>query len=155
MPAPGSILALAERPILPVILALPMPKEATPVGYPLMGLGPPSRLHPKSLPTVLTPPAPLVGFASPSAHSGGESPRHARFPGRAPRFPGNLSAGPTPPTTVPLTGFLNLAAASSSLYPPTIFRWVTLMGFGPPGVFSSLADSTARRCRHAFLTFLL
>jgi hypothetical protein len=39
-----------------------------------------------------------------------------------------------PPTTVSLTGFLNLPATSSSLRPPTIFRWVAFLGFDPTGV---------------------
>lgn len=34
--------------------------------------------------------------------------------------PGGAPAGPNPPTTVPLSGFLNLSAACSSLRPPAI-----------------------------------
>jgi hypothetical protein len=64
-----------------------------------------------------------MGFCFPSAHTGGESPRPLRLPGPVP------PAGPTPPTTVPLTGFPNLSATSSSLRRPAIFRRVALLGF--------------------------
>jgi len=47
---------------------------------------------------------------------------------------GNLLANPTSSATEPLTGFLNLSAASSSHLRPIIFRWVALMGLRPPGV---------------------
>jgi hypothetical protein len=46
----------------------------------------------------------------------------------APVLPGCVPAGPTPPTTVPLTGFLDLSATSSSLHRPAIFRRVALWG---------------------------
>jgi len=66
-----------------------------------------------------------------------------------------LPTAPMLPTTVPLAGFLNLSAASSSLHRPAIFRQVALLGFYPTGVRASLADPMARRHRHALLTFLL
>ena len=81
-----------------------------------------------------------------------------QLPGRAPRRftdcsarTGIASAGPTPPATVPLTGFPNLAAASLSLRRPAIFRQVALLGFGPTGGCSCHAAPTARRRRHALL----
>ena len=42
-------------------------------------------------------------------------------------------AGPIPLVTVPLTGFLNLSATSSSLRLSTIFGWVALVGFALQG----------------------
>lgn len=98
-----------------------------------------------------------LGVPVPFNASGGESPRpsarrlpattrhppcsgqrstvNARRPARPPRcYRSVLPAGPTPPATVSLTGFLNLAATSSSLRRPAIFRRVAFVGFTLQGV---------------------
>lgn len=43
--------------------------------------------------------------------------------------------------------------SSSSRVPPTIFRWVALLGFRPPGVYTSHEAPAARHCWHTLLTF--
>jgi len=123
---------------------------------PLLGFGPPTRYAPKPPPVASRPTGTSLGVYCPSSASGGRSPRPARpKPDEPPGFwPGIAPAGPTPPATVPLTGFLNLAAASFSLRPPAIFRQVALLGFHPSGVCSTHADPTTHRRRHALLTFL-
>jgi len=75
------------------------------------------------------------GVCAPSALTGSESPRPSRFPGPAPRrfLAGNPPAGPTPPVTVPFTGFLNLSTVSSSPRLPAFFRQVALLGFSLQG----------------------
>jgi len=74
------------------------------------------------------------GVPCPFSALGGGNPRLSRLPARATPVPRDAPAAPTPPTTVPLTGFLNLPAASSSLRRPAIFRQVALLGFCPSGV---------------------
>jgi len=51
-------------------------------------------------------------------------------------------------------GFFNLSATSFLHCRPTIFRWVTLMGFCPSGVFPLTQLRTAPRRRLALLTLL-
>jgi hypothetical protein len=104
---------------------------------PLVGFSSSSRCYPKSPPTVSRPKAPLLGFRSLQRMK--EKRVHVQRclatlrqpPGR---YPGSVPAGPNLPVTVPLTGFLNLSATSSSLHRPTIFRWVALVGFTLQGV---------------------
>jgi hypothetical protein len=122
---------------------------------PLLGFGPPSRYFPKSPPAVSRPQAPLLGFVAPTAL--GEEGIHGSPVARTSSpgvWPGIVSADPTPPTTAPLTGSLNLSATSSSLRRPAIFRQVALLGFCPSGVCSVPAAPTARHRRLALVTFL-
>jgi len=64
------------------------------------------------------------------------------------------SAFPSCRLTVSPSGFFNLSATSSLRCRPTIFRWVTLVGFCPSGVFPFTQLRTARRRRLALLTLL-
>jgi len=123
---------------------------------PLLWFDSPTRCFPKSPPSTSRSKAPLLGFSAPSALMGNESPRPSRFPGPAPRrfLAGNPPAGPTPPVTVPLTGFPNLSAVSSSRSLPAFFRQVALLGFLPTGVCSFHEAPTTRRRRPTLLTFL-
>jgi hypothetical protein len=73
--------------------------------------------------------APLLGFRSPLQRSGRRESTARRLPGRAPRFPGIVPVGPTPPATVPLTGFPNLSAAF--FLPPPSYPF---QAGGAPGV---------------------
>jgi hypothetical protein len=116
---------------------------------PLLRFDSPTRCFPKSPPPTSRSKAPLLGFSAPSALMGNESPRPSRFPGPAPRrfLAGNPPAGPTPPATVPLTGFPNLSAVSSSPRRPAIFRRVAFVGFCPSGSCSFHEAPTARRRR--------
>jgi len=107
-----------------------------------------------SLPTASRLQAPLLGFCCPYNAHEGESPRPAGCPVELPGFAGNLPTGPTLPTTVPLTGFLNLTAVFSSPHPPAIFRQVAFMGFYPSGICSFHEAPDAHRRRFALLTFL-
>jgi hypothetical protein len=99
-----------------------------------------------------------MGFLSPTAHTGSESPRPSRVTGRLSnsiRRPGWRSpAGPTPPATVPLTGFLNLSATFSSLCRPAIFRQVALMGFALQGFVPSTKPPATHRYRNTLLSLL-
>lgn len=61
---------------------------------------------------------------------------------------------PTPPATAPLAGFLGLSAVDRSPNRPTIFRWVTLVGFYPSRVCAFSAAPAARHCWHPLLTLL-
>lgn len=122
-------------------------------GYPLMGFGPPSRFIPTSPPAAFQPKAPLMGFLPPSAHT--EERVHvslvtqSRSPELGSRF---YRTVPPNPATVPLPGFFNLSATSTSLFPSIIFRWITLLGLRPTGIYSSHEAPTVRHCRHTLLT---
>jgi len=129
LPAPGLVLALAERPSLSGIPAAAHAQGSDSLSNPLMGFGPPTRYFPLSPPLASQPRAPLVGFLSPSAHQ--EERGHVR-PGCPVRLPGlrrDLPAGPTLPATASPAGFSNLSATSSTLRRPAIFRQVALLGF--------------------------
>jgi len=89
---------------------------------PLVGFGSSIRLVPMSPPTVSRLKAPLLGFRCPYSALGGESPRLASCLVELPGFAGNLPTGPTPPTTVPLTGFPNLSADFFLSLPPCHFQ---------------------------------
>jgi hypothetical protein len=65
-----------------------------------------------------------------------------------------LPVAPTPPATVPLTGFLNLSATCLSQCRPTIFRQVALMGFALQGVIPSTKPSAIRHRRNTLLSLL-
>lgn len=79
-----------------------------------------------------------MGFlAAPSAHQEEGVHGHVGYPTRHPGVAGIRPTGPTLSATVPLAGFLNLPAVSSSLHRPTIFRWVALLGFPLQGFMPS------------------
>jgi hypothetical protein len=86
-------------------------------------------VFPMSPPTASRPRAPLLRFLCPYSARGEESPRPAGCPVELPGFAGNLPTGPTLPTTVPLTGFLNLSA-DFFLSPPSCH----FQAGGTPGV---------------------
>jgi hypothetical protein len=99
---------------------------------PLLGFGPPTRLFPLSPPAASRPKAPLLGFFRPyNAHRKRESTSRRFYPVELPGFAGNLSAGPTPPTTVPLAGFPNLSAAFFLSPPPCHFQTGGVHGVRP------------------------
>jgi len=95
-----------------------------------------------------------LGVFFPYSVSSIGDPRPCSFPLRPPSSfqAGIAPATPTLPITVPLTGFFNLSAACFLQHRPTIFRWVTLLGFRPSGVFPLTQPRTAPRRRHALLT---
>jgi hypothetical protein len=99
-----------------------------------------------------------MGFVSPSTHAGNESPRPPRFTGLAPdslRRPSRRPLmGPSPSATVPLTGFLNLSATSSSHCPPAIFRQVAFMGFALQGVIPCTKPLAIRHRQTTLLPLL-
>jgi hypothetical protein len=99
-----------------------------------------------------------MGFVSPTALKGNESPRPPRFTGRLPNLNQSPSwrppAGPTPPATVPLTGFLNLSATYSSQYRPAVFRQVALMGFALQGIIPFTKPPATHRRQNTLLPFL-
>jgi hypothetical protein len=64
---------------------------------------------------------------------------------RLPGFAGSLSTGPTPQTTVPLAGFLNLSAAFILSPPPHHFQVGGVHGVCPPGGCSFHEAPPARR----------
>jgi hypothetical protein len=76
--------------------------HGVPVPYTVFPMSPPAASRLK---------APLLGFLFPYSARGKESSRLAGCPVELPGFAGNLSTGPTLPTTVPLAGFPNLSAA--------------------------------------------
>jgi hypothetical protein len=96
---------------------------------PLLGFDPPTRYVPKSPPEASRPAGTSLGVSCPSSALGEGSPRPAGFPTGLPVLPGSLPAGPTPPATVPLAGFPNLAAAF--FLPPPSCRF---QAGGAPGV---------------------
>jgi hypothetical protein len=111
-----------------------------------LGFGPSTRYVPKHSATGLSTGGTSLGVLRPCNARGGESPRPT-FVG-PPVLPGSLSAGPTPQTTVSLTGFLNLSATSSSPYRPTIFRWVAFLGLALQGFSFHEAPPTRRRAAY-------
>ena len=100
----------------------------------------------------------LMGFFSPTALTGSESPRPARFTGRLSNLNRSPSrrppASPTPLDTVPLTGLLNLSATCSSQCRPAVFRQVVLMGFALQGVNPFTKPPATHRRRNTLLPFL-
>jgi hypothetical protein len=99
-----------------------------------------------------------MGFLSPTALMGNESPRPPRVTGGPPNQNRSSnwlpSAGPTPLTTVPLTGFLNLSATFSSQCRPVVFRQVALMGFALQGIIPFTKPPATRRRWNTLLPFL-
>ena len=99
-----------------------------------------------------------MGFDSPTARTDNESPRPSRLTGRLPKSVRRPNwrppAGPTPPATVPLTGFLNLSATCFSRRRPAIFRQVALLGFALQGFVPSTKPPATHRCRNTLLPFL-
>jgi len=101
--------------------------------------------------------AALLGFSSPLqrikhrrstavpvSRSGSPAPFQVGIPPEAPK---TSSYGAT-------LGFLNLPVTSSLHCRPTIFRWVTLLGFRPSGVFPLAQLRTAHRRQLALVTLL-
>jgi hypothetical protein len=154
LPAPGTTSALAERPVLPVFLPPPAPKDATP--WAILSWGS-ALLHGVSrspCPGSLDRGHLSWGFVAPSTLEEERVHVPLRLPGPGSLVvPGGAPTGPTPPTTVPLAGFSNLSAACSSPRRPAIFRRVAFVGFGPSGSCSFHEAPTTHRRRHALLTF--
>jgi hypothetical protein len=125
---------------------------------PLLGFSSSSRCYPKSPPTASRPKAPLLGFRSLQRMK--EKRVHVRRclatlrqpPGR---YPGSVPAGPNPPVTVPLTGFLNLSATLFLSPPPHHFQVGGAPGFHPTRGCSSREASVARHHRRTLLTLFL
>ena len=119
------------------------------------GVQPSFMVYSKTLSCASRPRTTLMGFLSPSTHTGHRSPRLLRLRGKPPdqtrKSDQDLPAGPDPPATVPLTGFLNLSATCSSCRPPTIFRQVAFMGFALQG-FDPLTKTLP--ARHHQITLL-
>jgi hypothetical protein len=154
LPAPGSVLTLAERPTLPVFLALSMPKEATP--WTILSWGS-TLLHGMSRslrPRPLDLRAPLLGFLAPPAlwEKGVHVPPVSRRASRSCR--GLCQRVPPRRLRCRSQVFPTSQRPSSSLRRPAVFRQVALLGFRPSGACSARAAPTARRRRHALLTFL-
>lgn len=95
---------------------------------------------------------PLLGFHAPSAHTGGESPRPPGCPVRLPGFAGNPPAGPTPPATVPLTGFLSPSAAFFLSPPSYHFQAGGARGVHPSGDCPFHRSPRTRRPRLTLMT---
>jgi hypothetical protein len=128
---------------------------------------PRSRRRPQGLSSKAT----LLGFLAPTAHTGNKSSRLDQLrwlpssTGRAPRpFPSPCKHGqvigpgirwwfPTHQLRSRSQAFPTSQRPSSSRLRPTIFRWVALMGLRPPGGYTFHEAPTARRRRHALLTF--
>jgi len=98
---------------------------------PLLGFASPTRSISTPPPRASRPRAPLLGFLRPYNARGRESSRPAGRPVGLPGFAGNLSAGPTLPTTVPLAGFPNLSAAFYLSPPPCHFQTGGVHGVPP------------------------
>jgi hypothetical protein len=99
-----------------------------------------------------------MGFFAPTTH---EATRvHVRTvlpawlsnPARKPNW--RLLTGPTPSTTVPLTGFLNLSATFSSHCRLAIFRQVAFMGFALQGFNPSTKPLAIHHRQITLLPFL-
>lgn len=110
-----------------------------------------------------TSPLPFYGkllswvFLRPFSASSIGDPRSSRLPVQTPQHLFRLGFRqklPNLPATEPLSGFFNLSAAFSLQHRPTIFRWVTLVGFRPSGVFPLAQLRTAHRRQLALLTLL-
>jgi hypothetical protein len=99
-----------------------------------------------------------MGFFSPTTHTGNESPRPPRLTGLAlrlsPKTESVALVGPNPPATVPLTGFLNLSATSSSHCRPAVFRQVAFMGFALQGFLPSTKPPAIHHRQTTLLPFL-
>jgi hypothetical protein len=70
-------------------------------------------------------------------------------------LPRVLPTGPTPPTTLPLSGFPNLSATSAFPHRPAIFQTGCARGVCSSGVLSSRAAAPARRRRLALVALFL
>jgi hypothetical protein len=142
-------LTFAERVALPVFRSLPLSKDATPWTFLSWGSTLLHGLYPKPPSCTSRSRTTLMGFVSPSTHTGKESSRPSRFTGRLPtpiRRPSwRLPTGPTPSTTVPLTGFLNLSATCRSHCRPAIFRQVAFLGFALQGFNPSTKPPATHR----------
>jgi hypothetical protein len=138
--------------------ALPLPKDATP--WVLLSWGS-TLLH------GLDPITSVLCFSVQDDSHGISFPYNAyrQLESTSRRFTGRLAAStrrlirhlltvPTPPASVPLTGFLNLSATSSSCYPPVIFRQVTFMGFTLQGFDPFIQTPKAHHLRITLLPFL-
>jgi hypothetical protein len=122
---------------------------------PLLGFSSSSRCCPKSPPTASRPKAPLLGFRSLQRMK--EKRVHVRRclatlqrpPGR---YPGSAPAGPIPPVTVSLSGFLNLSATLFLSPPSHHFQVGDARGFHPSRGCSSREASVARHHRPTLMT---
>ena len=132
---------------MPVFPILPLSEDATPRTILSWGSILLHGLYPKNpvlkyLSAIRTT---LMGFLSPSTHTGKESPRPTRLTGRLPdstRGPGRRPlAGPTLPATVPLSGFLSLSATLLLSIPPCHFQTGGAHGVRPSGIYSSYEAS--------------
>jgi len=127
-----------RRSTLPVFLPLPAPKDATPWTILSWGLTPlhgvARSLRPRSLDRRHL----SWGFLARTTLQEKRVHVPNRLPGQGSLVvPGGSSAVSTPPTTVPLAGFLNLSTACSSLHRPAIFRQVASCGFALQGFVPS------------------
>jgi hypothetical protein len=152
--APGSAFAFSEH-MASGFPSLARAQRSDSLDLPLLGFDPPPRCFPKSPPSTSRSRAPLLGFQPLQRLWVTRVHVLAGCPAWHPRrfLAENSLAGPTPPVTVPLTGFPNLSAVSSSPRLPAIFRQVALLGFRPTGVCSFHEAPTAHRHRRTLLTF--
>jgi hypothetical protein len=116
------------------------------LSFPLLRFDPPLRFIPKTLPWPLSrgrlswDSVPLQRFRQPESTSFRLT---GRRPGNSPRtITSCVLTGPTPPATVPLSGFLNLSAAFFLLLPPYRFQIGGAHGVAPSrGLFPSQSPS--------------
>ena len=147
-PRPDMTLAFAECVVLSVFQFLPLSEDATPRTFLSWGSTLLHGLYPKSPSWHSRSRTTLMGFDFPSTHQAVRV--HVRpvspvWPSNPARRPNQRPlAGPNPPATAPLAGFLNLSATSSSQCRPAIFRQVAFMGFALQGVIPSTKPPTIR-----------
>jgi hypothetical protein len=146
LPVPGTTLALAERPILPVFLHSSAPRDATPGAILSWGSALLHGMSRSTPPPASRPEAPLLGFHAPTTLE--EERVHVRL-SSAPRFCRGFCPR-VPPRRLRCRSqvFSTSQRPSSSPYRPTIFRWVAFLGLALQGFSFHEAPPTRRRAAY-------